>query len=105
MSSPSLENAAAQKAQPRLMERIKANILPTLDNVTYTARRGLVKGMIRKGGLGFIPEFIGGDAGNQGENQFLEQLSLDGLVVYDIGAFQGLLTLFFSSRAKTRRRF
>jgi integrase len=29
-----------------------------MDNVTYTARRGLVKGLKRKGGLGFIPEWV-----------------------------------------------
>ena len=28
------------------------------DHITYTARRGLIKGMKRKGGLGWLPEFL-----------------------------------------------
>ena len=33
------------------------------------------------------------------EQQFWFDLNLNGMTVYDIGAFQGLLTLFFASRA------
>jgi FkbM family methyltransferase len=34
------------------------------------------------------------------EQQFWCDLDLSGMTVYDIGAFHGLLTLFFASRAK-----
>ena len=35
------------------------------------------------------------------EEQFWCGLNLSGLTVYDVGAFHGLLTLFFASRGKT----
>jgi len=68
------------------------------DNVTYTVRRGLLKGMKRRGGLAWIPRIFSGDALNP-EEQFLCRLGLTGATVYDVGAFHGLMTLFFSSRA------
>lgn len=49
--------------------------------------------MRRRGGLGWIPW----GARNK-EEDFWQKLPLNGLIVYDIGAFQGLLTLFFASR-------
>jgi FkbM family methyltransferase len=68
------------------------------DNCTYTVRHGLLKGMKRKGGLGFVPElFVRGESA---ETDFWRRCDLSGLVVYDVGAFQGLLTLFFSRRAR-----
>jgi FkbM family methyltransferase len=69
------------------------------DSVTYTVRHGLLKGMKRKGGLGWLPaRFSPGIM--TAELQFWNGLNLSGLTVYDIGAFQGLLTLFFASRAR-----
>ncbi|MGH9771689.1 MAG: FkbM family methyltransferase [Candidatus Acidiferrales bacterium] len=50
--------------------------------------------MKRKGGLGFIPR-----RALTREEVFLESLPLQGKTVYDIGAFEGLLTLFFARRA------
>jgi 2-polyprenyl-3-methyl-5-hydroxy-6-metoxy-1,4-benzoquinol methylase len=35
------------------------------------------------------------------EQEFWRDLDLSGMTVYDIGAFHGLLTLFFASQAKT----
>jgi FkbM family methyltransferase len=34
------------------------------------------------------------------EHRFLRSLDLEGRIVYEVGAFQGLLTLFFSGRAR-----
>lgn len=65
-------------------------------NYTYTIRHGLATGMRRKGGLGFLPVKFGETA----EVRFLRQLPLAGKVVYDIGAFEGILTLFFARHAK-----
>ncbi|HEX7362682.1 MAG TPA: FkbM family methyltransferase [Bryobacteraceae bacterium] len=62
--------------------------------VTYRQRHGLIRGMKRKGGLGFIPR-----RALTREEVFLESLPLQGKTVYDIGAFEGLLTLFFARRA------
>ena len=65
-------------------------------NFTYTIRHGLVAGMRRRGGLGFVPW---GPA-ETAETRFLRALNVGGKVVYDIGAFEGLLTMFFSRRAR-----
>jgi FkbM family methyltransferase len=69
------------------------------DNVTYTVRRGLLKGMKRKGGLGWVPSIFSPGI-ETAEEQFWSSLNLSGMTVYDVGAFQGLLTLSFASRAK-----
>lgn len=65
-------------------------------NYTYTIRHGLATGMRRKGGLGFLPV----KSGETAETEFLRNLPLQGKVVYDVGAFEGLITLFFASKAK-----
>lgn len=69
------------------------------DGLTYTVRHGLLKGMKRKGGLGWIPELLSGSSETP-EQSFWRMVNLDGLVVYDIGAFQGLLTLHFARHAR-----
>lgn len=69
------------------------------DNVTYTVRHGLLQGMKRRGGLGWVPAIF--SAGTvTAEHEFWTSLDLRGKTVYDVGAFHGLLTLFFASRAK-----
>jgi FkbM family methyltransferase len=55
--------------------------------------------MQRKGGLGFLPEALVG-RGETAETAFWRSLDLRGKVVFDVGAFEGLLTLFFARRAK-----
>jgi hypothetical protein len=69
------------------------------DNITYTVRRGLLKGMRRKGGLGWVPALLSPDV-LTAEQEFWRTLNLTGMNVYDVGAFHGLLTFFFASRAK-----
>ncbi len=66
------------------------------DNVTYTVRNGLNKGLRRRGGLGWVPF----EAANTPELDFWRTLDLKGQVVYDIGAFHGLLTLYFARNAR-----
>jgi FkbM family methyltransferase len=68
------------------------------DTATYTVRHGLLKGMKRKGGLAWLPASFSPGA-LTAEQQFWSDLNLHGMTVYDVGAFQGLLTLFFASRA------
>jgi hypothetical protein len=65
-------------------------------NFTYTIRHGLAAGMRRKGGLGFVPLKVS----ETPKTQFLRRLPLEGAVVYDVGAFEGVLTLYFASRAR-----
>ncbi len=67
-----------------------------LCNFSYTIRHGPLKGLRRKGGLGFLP------FGTQEteEDRFLSSLELRGKTVYDIGAFEGMRALFFARQAK-----
>ncbi|HTB19081.1 MAG TPA: FkbM family methyltransferase [Bryobacteraceae bacterium] len=67
------------------------------DRFTYTVRHGLIRGMKRTGGLGWLPAWLAGGAETQ-EEMFWRGLPLDGLVVYDVGAFHGILTLWFAGR-------
>ena len=69
------------------------------DTATYTVRHGLLKGMKRKGGLGWVPAMFSPGI-MTAEQRFWQGLNLNGLTVYDVGAFHGLLALFFASRAK-----
>jgi len=81
-------------AKHRVVAWVSRNLF---DWTTYTVRHGLVQGMKRKGGLGWFP--LAG-SGETEESRFWRSLALKGLVVYDIGAFHGILTLFFSRSAK-----
>lgn len=63
-------------------------------NFVYTIRHGLAAGMRRKGGLGFL-----GSSHLSAEESFLSNLSFADRTVYDIGAFEGLVTLFFAREA------
>ena len=65
------------------------------DHVTYTVRHGPIKGMKRKGGLAWVSEFLSGSTRTP-EQSFWMDVNLKDLVIFDIGAFQGLLTLFFA---------
>jgi FkbM family methyltransferase len=69
------------------------------DTTTYTVRHGLLKGMKRKGGLGWVPAMFSPGI-MTAEQQFWSNLNLRGMTVYDVGAFHGLLALFFASSAK-----
>ena len=80
-------------AKHRAVAWISRNLF---DHVTYTVRRGLLKGMKRKGGMAWLP---GGDAATP-EQEFWLRQDFRGLTVYDVGAFHGLLTLFFARQAK-----
>ena len=66
------------------------------DGVTYTARNSLNKGLRRRGVLGWLLF----ESNDTPELRFWKQLDLDGKVVYDIGAFHGLLTIYFARRAR-----
>lgn len=84
-----------------LRHRITAWVsLYLFDHVTYTVRHGLLRGMRRKGGLGWIPGMSPGSDLTP-EESFIKKMSLDDKVVYDVGAFHGLLTMFFATGART----
>jgi FkbM family methyltransferase len=58
---------------------------------TYKMRQGVAAGLMRKGGLGFIPKRP------TREEKFLLDLDWKGETVYDIGGYEGVFTLFFSN--------
>lgn len=89
-----------RKAHYTLRHRMIATLSQRLDGITYTQRHGLIRGMKRQGGLGFLPAILAGGDHETAEHRFLRSLDLGHKVVYEVGAFQGILTLFFSSRAK-----
>jgi FkbM family methyltransferase len=64
---------------------------PMLRNHVYTAKAGLVTGLKRRGGLGFIPK-----KSLTREHTFLKSLDFKGKNVYDIGGYIGLTTIFFA---------
>jgi FkbM family methyltransferase len=88
------------QAHYSLKHRLIAATSRLLDGVTYTQRHGLIRGMRRKGGLGFLPSFFTHGVEDTPETRFLTTLDLANAVVYDIGGFEGVLTLFFSRHAR-----
>lgn len=81
--------SAKQKAIAYISSRV-------FDRLTYRARHGLSRGYRRRGGLGWLPQALSRETT---EERFLRTIEIEGKVVYDVGAFHGLLTLFFSGRA------
>lgn len=71
----------------------KRIVAQALRDRTYTVRRGPAKGLRRKGGFGWVPEVLWRSTQ---EHRFLRSLRLEGLTVYDVGAFEGAVTLFLS---------
>ena len=98
-SEPNAAMDNYRKAHYSLRHRVIAKLSQHLDGITYTQRHGLIRGMKRQGGLGFLPSILAGGHSETAEHRFLRSLNLEGRTVYEIGAFQGILTLFFSSRA------
>lgn len=79
-----------------LKHRLIAWVGGTLfDTMIYRVRHGLLKGMWRRGGFGWVPW-----APMTAEQRFWGALYIHGMTIYDIGAFHGLLTLLFASRAR-----
>ena len=93
MTRAGTKAAVGYSVSHRLVAWVSRNLL---GNLEYTVRHGLTKGLKRQGGLGFLPAWT---ASESAETRFLSSLELAGQVVYDIGAYEGLLTLFFASRA------
>ncbi|WP_169239798.1 FkbM family methyltransferase [Candidatus Roseilinea sp. NK_OTU-006] len=58
---------------------------------TYTARSGLARGLRRRGGLGFLP-----GRPLTPEERWLAAQDWRGQVIYDVGAWEGVFTLFFA---------
>jgi FkbM family methyltransferase len=66
------------------------------DHFEYEVRGGFNKGLRRKGGLAWVPL-----ENWTPEIEFWKQLDLRGKVIYDIGAFHGLLTIYFARQGRS----
>lgn len=74
-----------------LRDMIVHYVRPLLRDNVYTVRQGLIKGLKRKGGLGFIPY-----EKSSKENQFLKSLDLTGITILDVGGWEGVFAMFFA---------
>jgi FkbM family methyltransferase len=61
---------------------------PLTRHIVYTTRSGIAAGLKRKGGLGFLPRAV------SDEERFYLGLNLTGKIVYDIGSYEGIFSLF-----------
>jgi FkbM family methyltransferase len=68
---------------------------PVSDHLVYTVRSGVASGLKRHGGLGFLPRPV------PIEENFVKSLDLTNKVVYEIGAFEGIYTIYLASRASS----
>ena len=89
MANPVAATPVAQEDCPFRHYTLKHRVIAwtsvhLFDRVTYTVRHGLLKGMQRKGGLGWVPRFSPGVM--TPEIQFLSGLDLSGMTVYDVVA-------------------
>jgi len=79
----------------RIAERLRAwaarQARPWFDRFTYTARSGPARGLRRRGGLGFLP-----GRPPTAEERWLLGQDWRGQAVFDIGAWEGVLALFFA---------
>jgi len=67
---------------------------PFIKNHIFIMRHGLAKGFKRRFGLGFKPKFS-----LSSEERFLKTFNLKGKIIFDVGAYIGLYSLFFSRKA------
>jgi FkbM family methyltransferase len=77
-----------------LLVGLKALVRRAVDRRVYTVRRGVAKGLRRRGGLGFLPE-----RRPTPEVQYLRSLQLQGATIYDVGAHEGVMSAFFARAA------
>jgi len=77
-------------AYAALCYRLASYIRTATDDGVYTIRAGVAKGLKRRGGFGFIPRRM------SNEEAFLTSLDFRGKTVFDVGAYQGIYTMFFA---------
>jgi len=65
-----------------------------LTNNKHTIRYGIAKGLRRIGGISFLPRNVKLSK----EKTFLNSQTYNDQIIYDIGALEGLLTIFFANK-------
>jgi FkbM family methyltransferase len=78
-----------------LKEKLSSILKTAVADYVYEVRYGRIK-IKRKGGLGFLTKIASHPSP---EEEFLASLDLEGRTIYDIGAYIGLLTIFFAKAA------
>lgn len=76
-----------------IARRIAIACRPVTNRFTYTVRSGVAAGLKRRGGLGFLWRAA------TIEEKFVRALDLAGKVVYEVGSFEGIYTIYFASQA------
>ena len=74
-----------------MLQKVNRFMRRLFRNYVYTVQHGLASGLKRCGGLGFLPK-----SDLTKEEQFLMALDLKGQTVYDVGAWEGIFTIFFA---------
>ena len=75
----------------RVKQFVRWLLYPIFDSRVHIIRRGMAKGLKRRGGLN---DLFPGPMSM--EDKFLSSLDLSGRIVYDIGAYRGITTIFFA---------
>jgi FkbM family methyltransferase len=78
----------------RLLARVMKLLSRILKNRTLTIRQGPARGLKRRFGQGFKPKL-----GSTAEEDYIQALDLGGKTVFDVGAYIGIMTLFFARAA------
>lgn len=81
-----------------IKRKLKSLIHPFLKNHVTIYRSGLEKGIKVKGKIVFLQAF----KKTSKEDKFLQELKLNNMVIYDIGGFDGIMTIFFSRKTGTK---
>src|SRR5688572_5752212 len=81
-----------------LCYRLASYLKGVTQHGVYTVRSGVAKGLKRRGGFGFIPRDI------SREEAFLAAMDFRGKTVFDIGAYEGIYTLFFARAVGAKGR-
>lgn len=75
-----------------LKQKILQWLEPLHRNRVYTIRRGIARGLKRRGGLAFLPRW----SGPTPEERLVTTLEFEDDIVFDIGGERGVFTLFFA---------
>lgn len=70
---------------------VKMIVSKIMDNFVYKSRSGVARGLYRRGGISFIPRKP------TAEESFLLNLNLKNKVIYDIGGYVGLHSIYFGA--------
>ncbi len=89
-----LDRTSLKKIKNRIKNLIASLFSPITRNRTFTIRYGLGKGFKIQVGLSFLRYHP--TLGLSPEERFLSNLDYENKIIYDIGAYHGILTMYFA---------